>query len=477
MSSPAWSSPAWRPRHRPRLIGALASIGLLAGCAGAPVSAPTPVPPTAPPALASIGGTVTEDLTSPWGLVSVSGDRHLISERDSGTVWLLEADQSRTSLGGRTGGARRGRGRAAGLAVPPDTGSSSEGVLYAYLTTDVDNRVVRLPWSPRGLGDPRSSSTASPVPRSTTEAAGLRPGRHARTSPPAMPGARTRPGSGQPGRKGPAGDTRRRASRADNPFPGSPVYTLGHRNVQGLAFADDGSARVWASEFGTSIADELNLLIPGGNYGWPVVEGAADQPPYLDPIAQWSPTSLASPSGIAYVGGDSPAVYVASLRGQVLWQVPVVGDGAGEPLALDLGALGRLRTVTTQPDGSLWLMTSNTDGRGEPGPTDDVIVEVRLEVLALGHAEMVEQQTREPCPRRPGPESPSSPHPRWHRPPPPCRRGSSRPHRVDRPGPARSQRSAPNHQTPRSSPRAATTSSASPSPEMIPAKTCRPACR
>ena len=362
----------------PRLIGALASIGLLAGCAGAPVSAPTPVPPTAPPALASIGGTVTEDLTSPWGLVSVSGDRHLISERDSGTVWLLEADQSRTSLGVVPEVRAEGEGGLLGLAVPPDSGSSSEGVLYAYLTTDVDNRVVRLPWSSRGLGDPEVIIDG--IPR-----ASIHNGGRVAFGPDGMLYIATGD-AGQPelaqDRTSLGGKVLRVTPDGsvpeDNPFPGSPVYTLGHRNVQGLAFADDGSARVWASEFGTSIADELNLLIPGGNYGWPVVEGAADQPPYLDPIAQWSPTSLASPSGIAYVGGESPAVYVASLRGQVLWQVPIVGDRAGEPLALDLGSLGRLRTVTTQRDGTLWLMTSNTDGRGEPGPADDVIVEVRL---------------------------------------------------------------------------------------------------
>ena len=359
-------------------IGLILGIGLLAGCAGSPASAPTPIDPTAPLAVASIGDTVTEDLTSPWGLVSVDGDRHLISERDTGRVWLLDSTGERTELGVVPDVRAEGEGGLLGLAVPPDSGASSEGVLYAYLTTDVDNRVVRLPWSPAGLGEPEVIIEG--IPRATIHNGGrLAFGPdgmlYIATGDAAEPELAQDPDSL-------AGKVLRITSDgeipADNPFPESPVYTLGHRNVQGLAFADDGSARVWASEFGTSIADELNLLVPGGNYGWPVVEGAADLPPYIDPIAQWSPTSLASPSGIAYVGGESPAVYVASLRGQVLWQVPVVGDGAGEPVALDLGALGRLRTVTAQPDGSLWLMTSNTDGRGEPGPTDDVIVEVRL---------------------------------------------------------------------------------------------------
>ncbi len=166
---------------------------------------------------------------------------------------------------------------------------------------------------------------------------------------------------------------------SDNPFPGSPVYSVGHRNVQGLAF--DSAGRLWATEFGAKDADELNRIDPGGNYGWPIVEGMAttDSPQlpdgYVDPQAQWSPTSLASPSGIAIV---DDVAYVASLRGEVLWQVPLVGDRAGEPIALDLGELGRLRTIEAMPDGTLWLMTSNTDGRGDARDGDDRILVLRL---------------------------------------------------------------------------------------------------
>ncbi len=111
-----------------------------------------------------------------------------------------------------------------------------------------------------------------------------------------------------------------------NPFPGSPVYTLGHRNVQGLAF--DSAGRLWASEFGQNDVDELNLIRPGRNYGWPVHEGAAKDDRYVNPAAQWSPTSTASPSGIAIL---DDVAYVASLRGEVLWQVPLAGTKAGTP--------------------------------------------------------------------------------------------------------------------------------------------------
>ena len=160
---------------------------------------------------------------------------------------------------------------------------------------------------------------------------------------------------------------------ADNPFPGSPVFSLGHRNVQGLAF--DSQGRLWATEFGSKDADELNLIEPGANYGWPLVEGTGNDPAYVNPQAQWTPTSLASPSGLAIV---DDVAYVASLRGEVLWQVPLVDGRAATPIALDLGDLGRLRTVEALPDGSLWLMTSNTDGRGDPRNADDRILVLKL---------------------------------------------------------------------------------------------------
>ncbi|NBP86622.1 MAG: hypothetical protein EBU54_16140 [Mycobacteriaceae bacterium] len=157
----------------------------------------------------------------------------------------------------------------------------------------------------------------------------------------------------------------------NNPAPGSPVYSLGHRNVQGLAF--DRQGRLWASEFGQSDVDELNLITAGANYGWPECEGACGRNGYVDPIVQWRPTSIASPSGIAIVGEYA---YVASLRGRTVWQTPL--DGSGEAVRLELGDLGRLRTIDAAPDGSLWLSTSNTDGRGDPRDGDDRILRLAV---------------------------------------------------------------------------------------------------
>ncbi len=157
---------------------------------------------------------------------------------------------------------------------------------------------------------------------------------------------------------------------ADNPFPGSLVYSYGHRNVQGLGWAQDGT--MFAAEFGQDTWDELNVIVPGGNYGWPQAEGSDGAGGFVDPVQQWSP-SEASPSGLAVVAGT---VFIANLRGQVLRAVPVATPG--ESVEYFSGELGRLRAVALAPDGHLWLLTGSTDGRGSPGPDDDRILSVSL---------------------------------------------------------------------------------------------------
>ena len=114
------------------------------------------------------------------------------------------------------------------------------------------------------------------------------------------------------------------------------------------------------------------MLVEGGNYGWPEVEGAGDAGDrFTAPLVTWE-TSEASPSGAAVVGD---ALYVAALRGRRLWQVPLAG---GDPRALLQGRYGRLRAAATAPDGALWVLTSNRDGRGDPTDSDDRVL--RLDV-------------------------------------------------------------------------------------------------
>jgi glucose/arabinose dehydrogenase len=154
-----------------------------------------------------------------------------------------------------------------------------------------------------------------------------------------------------------------------NPF-GTPVWSYGHRNVQGLAFV---GKQLWASEFGQDTWDELNRIEKGKNYGWPVVEGKGGEPKYVDPQVEWH-TDDASPSGLAYLDGR---LWLGALHGARLWRVDVNGEKAGADKAFFIGKYGRMRTVVVAPDGNLWVTTSNRDGRGTPAPDDDRILLVR----------------------------------------------------------------------------------------------------
>ncbi len=161
---------------------------------------------------------------------------------------------------------------------------------------------------------------------------------------------------------------------ANNPFRGSPVWSLGHRNLQGHAL--DSRDRLWATEFGQNDWDELNLVERGKNYGWPEVEGeGTGGGEYVEPFVVWT-TDEASPSGLEIV---DDVAYVAGLRGQRLWQVPLNGNGDNAVARFE-NEYGRLRTVLETPSGTLWVTTSNHDGRlrGDPAPDDDKILELRI---------------------------------------------------------------------------------------------------
>jgi glucose/arabinose dehydrogenase len=157
----------------------------------------------------------------------------------------------------------------------------------------------------------------------------------------------------------------------DNPW-GTAVWALGLRNPEGLTFSQGGT--LWSSMFGQNSADELNRIVKGGNYGWPVVEGRDGPGGYRDPLAQWDPAEC-SPSGVAIAGGRA---WLAALRGESLWSVRLNGPHRGRKRRHFAGRFGRLRAVATAPDGSLWIGTSNRDGRGSPAANDDRIIRVRL---------------------------------------------------------------------------------------------------
>ncbi|MGI5152940.1 PQQ-dependent sugar dehydrogenase [Plantactinospora sp. CA-294935] len=163
----------------------------------------------------------------------------------------------------------------------------------------------------------------------------------------------------------------------DNPSPDSPIYSSGHRNVQGIAFGPDGTA--YGSELGHRTWDEVNVLRPGQDYGWPETEGVQGSTG-VSPIFTVHPDD-ASPSGVAYAAGS---LWIGALGGQRLWQLPVAGNAAtGDAVEHFEGDHGRIRTVEVAPDGALWLVTSNTDratwGGTDPRPDDDRILRVEVQ--------------------------------------------------------------------------------------------------
>ncbi|MFD8235123.1 PQQ-dependent sugar dehydrogenase [Streptomyces sp. NPDC059696] len=332
-----------------------------------------------PPAKGSVKvvRTVAEGLDSPWGLAPLPGGGLLVASRDDGTIVRVDEKTGRkTELGEVPGVSAAGEGGLLGLALSPDY--ASDRMVYAYFTSASDNRVVRMIYDgqkPAGeqLGAP--DTVFKGIPKGF-----IHNGGRIAFGPDKM----LYVGTGESGDTGLSQDRKSLGGKIlrltpegepapGNPFPDSPVYSYGHRNVQGLAW--DGRQRLFASEFGQDTWDELNAIKPGDNYGWPEAEGRSGDKGFHNPVDQWT-TAEASPSGIAYAEGS---IWMAGLRGKRLWRVPLDGTAASaEPQAFLEGAYGRLRTVVAAGGDRLWLVTSNTDGRGRPKAGDDRILELRV---------------------------------------------------------------------------------------------------
>ena len=252
--------------------------------------------------------------------------------------------------------------------------------LYAYLTTASDNRIVRMPL----LGDAGDYSLGTQENILTgLHKANNHDGGRIKFGPDGMLYATVGDATQTSNAQNPASlngkilrITPTGAVPNDNPTPGSLVYSMGHRNPQGLAW--DASGQLWAAEFGQNAWDELNRIEPGGNYGWPTVEGIAKKAGFIDPVYQWK-TSEASPSGLAWVDGT---FFMAALRGERLWAIYPGTQFDAVPYFT--GEYGRIRDVIPGPDGTIWMLTNNTDGRGTPKSGDDKLLQVRLAPLAEG---------------------------------------------------------------------------------------------
>jgi glucose/arabinose dehydrogenase len=312
-------------------------------------------------------------LAVPWGLGFLPDGRAVVTERDERTVLLVDPkapEGSRvTDAGILEEAAPQGEAGLLGVAVSPDFAENR--LLYFYVTTAEDNRVVRAALDDNDrLGEPEV--VLDGIPNGFIHDGGrlvFGPDGFLYVST-----GETGVGELSQDRASLAGKILRITPEGrpapGNPDPDSPMWSLGHRNVQGLAFDDEGN--LWASEFGASTYDELNLIRPGSNYGWPEAEGRDRSSSFVNPRVVWS-TDEASPSGLAYADGR---LWLAALRGTRLWRIDVDGGEVGAVRDFFVGDYGRLRTVAVAPDGMLWVTTSNRDGRGDPAETDDRILVV-----------------------------------------------------------------------------------------------------
>ncbi|GIJ43751.1 oxidoreductase [Virgisporangium aliadipatigenens] len=377
-----------RPTPGRTLLGVSLTVALsLTACspdpdAGEPATQTVPGPSTTltepRDPLAALGepAAITTGLTVPWGLTFLPDRSALISERDSALIKRVPADGGTPqTVGVVPGVAPKAEGGLMGIVASPDF--ATDRTVYASITGATENSIVAL----RIAEDYRSLRQERVLLDGIRTAERHHGGRLA-----VGPDGNLWIGTGDAFEPANAADDNSLNGKIlrirtdgtvpdDNPGD-SPIYSSGHRNVQGLAFGPDGTP--YASELGHRTWDEVNALRPGADYGWPETEGIEGSTGTA-PIWTVHPDD-ASPSGMAYAGGS---LWIGALGGARLWQLPVDGGRAtGKAVEHYRGRYGRIRTVEVAPDGALWLMTSNTDrstwGGVAPKPGDDRILRIEV---------------------------------------------------------------------------------------------------
>ena len=325
------------------------------------------------------GGSIialAEGLQVPWALAFLPDGDIVLTERP-GRVRIIDASEGlrEDPLLELPQVQHRGEGGLLGIALHPSF--PDPAYMYLYYTYDgtngTANRVSRFPWNELTATDEEVLLDDIPGGR-------IHNGGRIKFGPDGMLYVTT----GDAGTTSLAQDTESLAGKIlrltpdggvpdDNPFEGSPMYSYGHRNPQGLAWDDDG--RLWATEHGSSATDELNLIQPGRNYGWPEIRGDETSVDMETPVLN-SGSDTWAPSGMASMDGS---LYFAGLRGSSLYKVELNGEPS---LSTYLsGEYGRLRAVATGPEGNLFVLTSNRDGRGTFVPEDDRLVRIDPDAL------------------------------------------------------------------------------------------------
>lgn len=334
-----------------------------------------PIPATAPGNPTDIAGieptVVAQDLAIPWELAFLPDGSMLVTER-GGTLKHINSGVS-TAVSGVS---PVGEGGLLGLALHPDFATNH--YLYLYFTTresgDLENTVVRYEFQDNTLTNPKTILQGIVASRNHDG------GRIA-----FGPDGYLYVTTGDASNSALAQDTKSPNGKilrvtddggipADNPF-GNAVYSYGHRNPQGLAWDADGN--LWATEHGrsglSSGYDEVNRTEKGKNYGWPNYEGNEVGEGITPPVVHSGPSTTWAPSGVAFVQGH---LVWAGLRGESLYVASVANGTLGKPRTYLKGEYGRLRTVVLGPDGALYVLTNNGDGRGTKRAGDDQIIRV-----------------------------------------------------------------------------------------------------
>lgn len=333
---------------------------------------------------------IAENLEIPWEVAFLPSGEMLVTERPGR---LLKIGQDRTII--QVSGVRHvGEGGLLGMALHPDFENNQ--LIYLYLTSSdagkIVNRVERYKLEGNSL-------TNRKVILEGIEGASNHDGGRIEFGPPFVPLSGTTGGkpdyflyitTGDAQKPDLAQDTNSLNGKilrikddgsipSDNPF-GNAVYSYGHRNVQGLAW--DGSGRLWATEHGRSGVlsglDELNLIEPGKNYGWPEIEGDEKQTGMVNPIIHSGASETWAPADAEFVKGS---IFFAGLRGVTLYEAKLSERSVTTLVKHLSGEYGRLRGVRLGPDGFLYITTSNRDGRGQVRQGDDKLIRINPRIF------------------------------------------------------------------------------------------------
>ncbi len=333
-----------------------------------------------------------DDLQVPWSLVFLTKDRALVSER-RGRILLIEKGKVQKNLYAEIEVAHTGEAGLLGLAVHP--GYPKSPYIYAMYTYQskgkMFNRIIRL--KDEGKNGRIERTIIESIPGGVFHNGGRigfgPDGMLYITTGETFSADLAKDISSLAGkilRITPEGDI-----PPDNPFGNSPVYSFGHRNPQGIAWHPEtgalfGSEHGPSGEFGKFANDEINIIEKGGNYGWPDAIGGPGLKGMIDPIIVWKKTT--PPSGMTFYSGDMLShlkgdLFVATLKSEALIRIKFQSDKR-RPLKIERwfaydsekGEYGRLRDVIQGPDGALYFLTSNKDGRGETEQGDDRIYRI-----------------------------------------------------------------------------------------------------